>query len=233
MFEGFFDPIIMSGLFALEISIVMLLFLEAPIHWFRLVFNANFIDALLEKRYGSKPLDKAMDLAEGAWLLFQLIGWNYLNWVERKSVGSGAVDRLLLDSVLDESGAIMTCDDSGKVFIGFVLSLPDPEQSVEERAITIAPIMSGALCKDFQQLHITTDYSDSFSQYLSGLDTEDELDPADVAVVIYTRKIKILRKFDIGMFDNFFKRRVCPCGHEIYLPRPHRQNVFIAIDSKL
>ncbi|MGP9679954.1 hypothetical protein ACT3TC_15110 [Halomonas sp. AOP27-A1-41] len=126
----------------------------------------------------------------------------------------------------DEEGAIMTCDENGKVFIGFVLGMPDPALPAEERVLSIAPIMSGSMCKDFQQLHITTDYSEAFYTYHNGILEGQSID--DIAALVFTKKIKILRRFDIALFDSFFKRKVCACGHDIYLPRPHRQNVSIA-----
>nr|WP_172419986.1 hypothetical protein [Halomonas hydrothermalis] len=232
-FKDEIDPLTKSGFLALCLSFALLAILQLPIYWSQYAIESTWIDRILRKRFKNPALNFSMKVAEAIWLIIQYTGWKYTQWVERKSLDENPVDVLLLDSMLDDEGAIMTCDDNGKVFIGFVLELPDPKQDTNERAISVLPIMSGSLCKDFQQLHITTDYSDTFLPYLNSVsDPPKETISHDVSVIIYTKKIRILRRFDIGMFESFFKRRVCACGHDIYLPKPHRQNIAIVSSSK-
>ncbi|MBR2512743.1 MAG: hypothetical protein IKE45_01760 [Halomonas sp.] len=232
-FQDEIDSLTRSGFLALCLSFSLLFILQLPIYWSSYAIEATWIDRQLEKRFKNRFINSFVKTAEALWLLLQYTGWKYTQWVERASLDRNPVDELLLDAMLDDEGAIMTCDDNGKVFIGFVLELPDPAQATSERAISILPIMSGSLCKEFQQLHITTDYSDAFFPFLNnGTENSDGQVGYDKSVIIYTKKIRILRRFDVGMFESFFKRRVCACGHDIYLPKPHRQNMAIATSSK-
>ncbi|CDG54553.1 membrane hypothetical protein [Halomonas sp. A3H3] len=232
-FKEDIDQLTRAALLAISLSVFFLTLLQLPVYWSRFILNSTWLDRQLEKRFSNKFANFLIKVAEALWLTLQYTGWKYAQWVERASLAGNPVDELLLDVMLDEDGAIMTCDDNGKVFIGFILELPDPTQPHGERTITMVPIMSGSLCKDFQQLHITTDYSDTL---LPTIESEADVgtydSPSDIAILIYTKKIRILRRFDLGMFEAFFRRKVCACGHDIYLPKPVRQNIMLATSSK-
>ncbi|WP_152561233.1 hypothetical protein [Halomonas salina] len=238
LFNGNLDPLTSTALIALELSVITLILLETPIKISNLIRPDSSFDRLLEKRFKYTLANKIMMTLEGGWLAIQLGSNMYAKWAERKSLGNNQVDLMVWDSLLSDSDVIMTCDDSGKVFIGFALQTPDPKQAQEVKAIKIVPIMSGTLCSEYQNLHITTDYSDNFSPFfddaLKSEDSEEqeELTRSNTAVVVYVKKIRYLRVFDIDMFENFFRRKVCACGNDIYQPQPQHHKLPIAISSK-
>lgn len=159
------DNLTSSAFLAIFLSLLALLLFQFPIYWYRKIFNASWVDKILEKRFKNKALNSIVSQVDNLWVIFQLIGWEYISWLEKKSIGNDHVARLLWEALSSEDEVIMSCDDYGKVFIGFVLNMPDPCQPFEEQAFKILPIMSGSLCKEHQQLHITTDYTESYSKY--------------------------------------------------------------------
>lgn len=237
LFDGNLDPLTSTALIAFELSVIALLILETPIKISNLIKSDSYFDRLLEKRFKNTLANKAMMALEGSWLAIQLGSYMYATWAEKKSLGNNQIDLMVWDSLLSDSDVIMTCDDSGKVFIGFALQTPDPKQANEVKAIKIVPIMSGTLCSEYQNLHITTDYTDNFNPFRDTApdleDSEDDegLTRFNTAVVVYVKKIRYLRIFDIDIFENFFRRKVCACGNDIYLPRPQHHKLPIAIAS--
>lgn len=228
-FESELDPLTHSAALALTLSVYLLILLQLPVYWIEPLIKSKLIDNAflrLRKKYKSKITAYLLRKMDVFWTAFQYFSLTYVKWLQKKSLSGNPVDELLLQLMSDNEGAIMTCDENGKVFIGFVLGMPDPALPAEERVLSIAPIMSGSMCKEFQQLHITTDYSEAFYTYHNGILKDQSIE--DIAALVFTKKIKILRRFDIALFDSFFKRKVCACGHDIYLPRPPRQNVSIA-----
>lgn len=229
IFEDEIDPLTHTSILSLTLSIYLLIILQLPVYWVEPLIKSNFIDnALLRlrKQNKNKTINYFIRKIDAIWTTFQYFSLAYVKWLQKKALSGNPVDELLLKLMSGDGGAIMTCDEHGKVFIGFVLRMPDPVLPPEERVISIAPIMSGSMCKEFQQLHITTDYTDAFYTYHNQILEHQNID--DIAALVFTKRIKILRRFDIELFDNFFKRKVCACGHDIYLPRPHRQNIPIA-----
>ncbi|MFM9270981.1 hypothetical protein ACJ7V3_12050 [Halomonas elongata] len=220
-------------------SCVFLALLETPIKISNLIGPDLAIDRLLEKRFKSLIANKLMMLIEGAWLTTQIISSIYARKVELLSLRNNQVDITVWEAIISDDEILMVCDDHGKVFIGFPLQVPDPKQTIEEKTIKMVPVMSGALCNEFHNLHITTDYTENTDPYNTDTTNaeEDESEGLEYispspAVLIYTQKIKYLRKFDIDMFESFFRKRVCACGNDIYQPRPNHQKVPLYTSSQ-
>ncbi|WP_237673812.1 hypothetical protein [Vreelandella profundi] len=229
VFEEETDRLTHTAILSLTLSLYLLILLQLPVYWVEPLIKSRLIDSVLlrlRKKHKNKTINYLIRKIDVLWATFQYLSLSYVKWLQKKALGGNPVDELLLQLMSGDGGAIMTCDEHGKVFIGFVLRMPDPVLPPEERVVSIAPIMSGSMCKEFQQLHITTDYTDAFYTYHNKILDHQNIE--DIAALVFTKRIKILRRFDIELFDNFFKRKVCACGHDIYLPRPHRQNVPIA-----
>ncbi|MFK4017272.1 hypothetical protein [Cobetia marina] len=214
---------------ACELSILALLLLEGPIWLWRFLQDRPELYDFFDKETKCPFLNKVMLVSSSLWLSIEYVLWQYVKFVEKYGIRNNASDLLLWEILLSDDDIVMTCDDGGKVFIGFMITMPNPKQATNEQSLAIAPLMSGSLCKDFQQLHITTDYTDSFTVI------EDETsisEHSESNVTQYLKKLRYLRRFDTDMFDDMFRKKTCACGHDIYLPKAEKYSHDIILKSK-
>ncbi|MCK5355849.1 MAG: hypothetical protein KAJ63_12070 [Methyloprofundus sp.] len=108
-------------------------------------------------------------------------------------------EKLIARSVYDNFPILFTLE-SGKVYVGWAVSAPNPVQ--ERKSIRILPIISGYRDKDTQKVKFTTDYYPVLNKFSNSEETNHEVE--DLEVVIPAGELSSCRLFDISIYNEHF-----------------------------
>ena len=124
-------------------------------------------------------------------------------------------EKLIARSVFDNFPILFTLE-SGKVYVGWAVSAPNPTQ--ERKSIRILPLVSGYRDKDTQIVKFTTDYIMILDSIYNGADTKLLLE--DFEVVIPSRQLSSCHLFDMTIYNNHFRQsKSKECKKSSRLPR--------------
>jgi hypothetical protein len=109
-------------------------------------------------------------------------------------------EKLIARSVYDSFPILFTLV-SGKVYVGWAVSAPNPVQ--ERKFIRILPIISGYRDKDTQTVKFTTDYYPILSSIDNG--NNQGLSTEDFEVVIPSSQLSSCHLFDMTVYNEHFQ----------------------------
>jgi hypothetical protein len=153
------------------------------------------------------------DYAGTAFLAFflGLTLWKPVNWLFRFD-SAAEVDRairdkadpleVLLKDAMQDSKAVLVTLDSGKVYVGHVITNFNPAYDI--RSIKISPIVSGYRKPEDQTVVFNIDYSELLTSIYNQDASVSERDRGDLGIVIPLDEIKSASIFSLPMYKNFF-----------------------------
>jgi len=110
-------------------------------------------------------------------------------------------EKIIARSVYTQLPILFTLD-SGKIYLGWAVSLPNPVQ--ERRSVRILPIASGHRDKNTQIVNFTTDYL----PVLKAATTENNnICLEDFEIVLPVSQISSCHLFNFDVYINFFQRK--------------------------
>lgn len=108
-------------------------------------------------------------------------------------------EKLIARSVYDNFPILFTLE-SGKVYVGWAVSAPNPVQ--ERKSVRILPIISGYRDKDTQKVQFTTDYYAVLMEVSESEETNHSLE--DFEVVIPASDLSACHLFDLDLYNQHF-----------------------------
>jgi len=125
----------------------------------------------------------------------------YEKWLLRHAIKNNDFEKLIAHSVYTNLPILFTLD-SGKVYVGWPVSAPNPTR--ERRSIRILPILSGYRQKDQHTVTFTTNYY----SVLNNESNTASLD--DFEIVIPTEHLTVCHAFDLELYNLHFQQDVPP-----------------------
>jgi hypothetical protein len=153
------------------------------------------------------------DYAGTAFLAFFLgvTLWKPVNWlfgyeseaeVDRAIREKGDPLEVLLKDAMRDSKAVLVTLDSGKVYVGQVITNFNPAYDV--RSIKISPIVSGYRKPEDQTVVFNIDYTELLTSIYKQDPNVSERDRGDLGIVIPLDEIKSASIFSLPMYKRFF-----------------------------
>lgn len=107
--------------------------------------------------------------------------WNTKSMYEKILADEGEPFELLLDEALHKAQAVMVTLGSRKVYIGYLLSAPEPK--ADRKNIEILPTFSGYRDKDTLDLTLTNNYATAYEGIVEGIaEAQERLEEARAAL---------------------------------------------------
>jgi hypothetical protein len=165
------------------------------------------------------------DFAGTAFLafFFGITLWKPVNWLFRFN-SEQEVDRairdkndpleILLKDAMRDSKAVLVTLDSGKVYVGHVITNFNPVYDV--RSIKISPIVSGYRKPEDQTVVFNIDYTELLTSIYKRDPSVSERDRGDLGIVIPLDEIKSASIFSLPMYKRFFAH---PANHPQLPPK--------------
>ena len=137
--------------------------------------------------------------------------WKPINWLFRFD-SEAEVDRairekndpleILLKDAMRDSKAVLVTLDSGKVYVGHVITNFNPAYDV--RSIKISPIVSGYRKSEDQTVVFNIDYTELLTSIYNRDPNVSERDRGDLGIVIPLDEITSASIFSLPMYKRFF-----------------------------
>jgi len=121
------------------------------------------------------------------------------NFQLKQAIRHNDFEKLVYRSAKEKKPLLITLD-SGKLYVGWAASAPNPEAA--RKSIKILPLLSGYRNTETQRVAFTTNYH----EILTSLGTDDEIDhlsEEDFVVVLPTESISSAHGFDIVAYERF------------------------------